>query len=363
MPAALPILLSPFKLGDLTLPNRMVMAPMTRNRATNPERMPFEPHIEYYRQRATAGLIITEATSVSPQGVGYVDTPGIWSDAQERAWKRVTEAVHAEGGRIFLQLWHVGRVSHPAFQPGGTQPVSSSAVGFEGRTWLPDRSQAPYPVPRALESSEIPGVIESFAEGARRAKAAGFDGVEIHGANSYLIDQFLRDGVNRRTDAYGGSIENRSRLAIEIVDAVVAVWGKARVGLRLSPASPWNGMSDSNPLALFTHLATQLKDRVGYLHVVESAAAGTDELPFTSAIREAFGGTLMANAGYTAERAERIVAAGEADLVSFGVPFLANPDLVERFRTGAALNTPDPSTFYGGGDKGYADYPTLAAKG
>lgn len=358
------LLLSSFQLGPLSLPNRVVMAPMTRSRAANPERAPFDLHVEYYRQRAGAGLILTEATSVSPQGVGYLATPGIWSDAQESGWRRVTQAVHAASGRIFLQLWHVGRVSHPAFQPGGAQPVSSSAVGFEGSTYLPDFTQAPYPVPRALELEEIPGIVASYAEGARRAKAAGFDGVEIHGANSYLIDQFLRDGVNHRTDAYGGSVANRSRLAIEIVDAVVGSFGRDRVGLRLSPLSPWNGMSDSDPLALYTHLAGELKGRgLAYLHVVEALAEGRKALAITPAIREAFGGPIMANAGYTAERAEAAVAAGEADLVSFGVPYLANPDLAERFRLGAELNTPDPSTFYGGAERGYTDYPALAAKG
>ena len=362
-PEAHKLLLSSFQLGSLSLPNRLVMAPMTRSRATNAERAPFELHAEYYRQRATAGLLITEATSVSPQGVGYLATPGIWSDAQQQGWKGVTDTVHAAGGRIFLQLWHVGRVSHPALQPNGEQPVSSSAVGFEGSTYLPDYSQAPYPVPRALELSEIPGVVASFGEGARRAKTAGFDGVEIHGANSYLIDQFLRDGVNQRTDVYGGPIENRARFALEVVDAVIAVWGKGRVGLRLSPSSPWNGMSDSNPLALYTHLAAQLKSRgLAYLHVIESPAEGSSRLPITHAIRAAFGGTIITNAGYTADRAEQTLAAGEADLVAFGVPYLANPDLVERIRTGAALNTPDPGTFYVGGEKGYTDYPVLAVK-
>lgn len=363
MPSNFPILLSSFKLGELTLQNRVVMAPMTRSRANNPERAPFDLHAEYYRQRATAGLLITEATSVSPQGVGYLATPGIWSDAQQQGWKKVTDTVHAAGGRIFLQLWHVGRVSHPAFQPNGEQPVSSSAVGFEGSTYLPDYAQAPYPVPRALELKEIPGVVASFGEGARRAKAAGFDGVEIHGANSYLIDQFLRNGVNQRTDLYGGSIENRARLALEIVDAVVAVWGKGRVGLRLSPTSPWNGMSDSNPLALYTYLAAQLKNRgLAYLHVLESPVEGTGKLPLTQAIREAFGGTVITNTGYTAERAEQVVAAGDADLVAFGVPFIANPDLVERFRTGAELSKADAATFYGGAEKGYTDYPALSAR-
>lgn len=357
------ILLSPTRIGALELPNRVVMAPMTRSRASNPERAPFELHVEYYRQRAAAGLIITEATSVSPQGVGYVATPGIWSDAQVAGWKKVTSAVHAAGGRIFLQLWHVGRVSHRAFQPDGGLPVSSSAVGFEGKTYLPDYTQAAYETPRALETAEIPGIVKDFAEGARRAKEAGFDGVEIHGANSYLIDQFLRDSVNQRTDAYGGSIENRARFALEVVDAVVGVWGPGRVALRLSPTSPWNGMSDSDPVALYSYLTKELDARpLAFLHVTETLSEDPQALRITPAIRSLYRGTLVVNGGYTFARAEQTVAAGDGDLVAFGVPYLANPDLVERFETGAALNTPDPSTFYGGGEKGYLDYPTLAEK-
>ena len=277
MSTRLPHLLSTFTLGSLKLPNRVVMAPMTRSRAANAERAPFALHAEYYRQRASAGLLIAEATSVSPQGVGYVFTPGLWSAAQVEGWKLVTRTVHDAGGRIFAQLWHVGRVSHSAFQPGGALPVSSSAVAYEGTVMLPDFSSVPVETPRALETSEIAGIVKDFATGSQHAKDAGFDGVEIHGANSYLIDQFLRDGCNQRTDAYGGSIENRARFALEVVDAVVAVWGPGRVGIRLSPSSPWNGMRDSDPVALYTYLARELAKRpLAYVHVNESATASAD---------------------------------------------------------------------------------------
>jgi N-ethylmaleimide reductase len=357
------LLLSPAKLGPLELPNRVVMAPMTRSRANNPERAPFELHAEYYRQRASAGLIVGEATSVSPQGVGYVDTPGIWSNAQVEGWKKVTSAVHAAGGHIFLQLWHVGRVSHRAFQKDGALPVSSSAVGFEGMTYLPDYTQAAYEVPRALETNEIAGIVSDFAEGARRAKAAGFDGVEIHGANSYLIDQFLRNGVNHRTDEYGGTIENRARFALEVVDAVVAEWGPGRVALRISPTSPWNGMSDTDPVALYTYLSNELNKReLAFVHVTEGLNNDPKVLRVTPTIRATYKGTLVVNGGYTLDRAEQAVAAGDGDFVAFGVPYISNSDLVERFATGSPLNAPDQATFYGGAEKGYTDYPTLAEK-
>ena len=357
----LPHLFSPFSLGPLQLRNRLVMAPMTRSRA-NAERAVTDLHTEYYGQRSSAGLLVTEATSVSPQGVGYLATPGVWNDVQELAWKRVTDGVHEAGGRIYLQLWHVGRVSHRAFQVDGVLPVSSSAVGFEGQTFLPDYSQAPYETPRALETREIAGVVQDFENGARRAKAAGFDGVEIHGANSYLIDQFLRDGVNHRTDAYGGSVQNRTRFALEVVDAVVGVWGPGKVGMRVSPLSPWNGMSDSDPHTLFTYVARELQGRgLAYLHVVESLPQDGADLVITPVLRQAFGGVVIANGGYTADRAEATLAAGAADLVAFGVPYIANPDLAERFQQGAELNTSDPKTFYGGDAKGYTDYPALSA--
>ena len=355
-------LFSPLSIGELQLENRLAMAPMTRSRA-NAERAVTPLHAEYYRQRAGAGLLITEATSVSPQGVGYVATPGIWNDVQENAWKRVTRAVHDAGGRVFLQLWHVGRTSHSAFQPNGALPVSSSAVGISGeQVMLPDFTQAPYETPRALETNEIAGVVQDYENGARRAKAAGFDGVEVHGANSYLIDQFLRDGVNHRTDAHGGSVQNRARFLFEVLDAVQGVWGRDRVALRLSPLSPWHGMSDSDPLALFGYVARELRPRgLAYLHVIETLAKGTTPERISPKLREAFGGRFMVNGGYTAETAAAALAAGDADLVSFGVPYIANPDLAARFRVGAELNTPDAKTFYTGGERGYIDYPTLAA--
>ena len=361
-----PHLLSTVRVGALTLPNRVVMAPMTRSRATNPERAPFELHAEYYRQRAGAGLLITEATSVSPQGVGYVHTPGIWSDAQQAGWRLVTDAVHAAGGRIALQLWHVGRVSHSSLQPDGALPVSSSSVAFEGQVMRADYRMAPVETPRALATEEIAGVVRDFAEGARRAKEAGFDAVEIHGANSYLIDQFLRDGVNQRTDAYGGSIANRCRFALEVVDAVIAVWGPGRVGLRLSPTSPWNGMRDSDPVALYTHLAQELAKReLAYVHVNEAHSSATPEgLPpaVLPAIRAAYPGTIIAATGYTAALAERAIAAGETDLIAFGVPYIANPDLAERFAVDAPIAAADAKTFYVGGEKGFTDYPAFAAQ-
>jgi N-ethylmaleimide reductase len=362
MSVRLPNLLSPYRLGSLELPNRVVMAPMTRSRAANAERAPFALHAEYYRQRASAGLLITEATSVSPQGVGYVFTPGLWSDAPVEGWKLVTRTVHEAGGRIFAQLWHVGRVSHRAFQPEGALPVSSSAVAYEGKVMLPDFSQVPVEAPRALETHEIAGIVKDFAAAAQRAKDAGFDGIELHGANSYLIDQFLRDGCNQRTDAYGGSIENRCRFALEVLDATIAVWGPGRVGIRLSPTSPWNGMSDSDPKALFTYLSNELNKReLAFVHVNESAVAPAD-VAVLPTIRATYKGTVIACTAYTAELGEAAVAEKRADLIGYGVPYIANPDLVERFAAGAELNAPDQATFYGGAEKGYTDYPTLAAK-
>ncbi len=353
-------LFSPLSIGSLELPNRLAMAPMTRNR-TDAARVPGDLHVEYYRQRAGAGLLITEATSVSPQGVGYVNTPGIWNEAQQSGWRRVTEAVHAAGGRIFLQLWHVGRTSHRTFQPKGELPVSSSAVGFKGELLLPDLTRAPYETPRALETHEIPGIVKDYENAARRAKAADFDGVELHAANSYLIDQFLRDGVNHRDDAYGGPAQNRARFLLEVLDAVQGVWGRDRVAVRLSPLSPWNGMSDSNPFGTFRLVARELKPkRLAYLHVIEPVGSAPASERITPALREAFGGPLMVNGGYTADIGEATLAAHDAELVSFGVPYIANPDLAERFRSGAELNTPDQKTFYGGDANGYIDYPVMA---
>ncbi|HET9212926.1 MAG TPA: alkene reductase [Thermoanaerobaculia bacterium] len=350
-----PTLFSPVQVGPYTLRNRMVMAPMTRNRA-GAGNVPSDLAVTYYAQRASAGLIITEGTQVSPQGVGYPGTPGIHDDAQVEGWRRVTEAVHARGGRIFAQLWHVGRISHPLLQPGGALPVAPSAIAAEGQTFTPEGPK-PFGVPRALETSEIPGVVEQFAHGARTALESGFDGVELHGANGYLIDQFLRDGSNRRTDIYGGPIENRARFLLEVTEAVAGIWGAGRVGVRLSPTGSFNSMSDSDPAATFGHAAREL-NRFGlaYLHVTE--AIGSTPSPVAPLLRSLFRGPFMLNGGYTQETAGAALAQGEADLISFGVLFLSNPDLVERFAEGAPLNTPDRATFYTGGEKGYIDYPT-----
>jgi N-ethylmaleimide reductase len=350
-------LFAPVKIGSLQLPNRIVMAPMTRNRAGEGN-APTALNVEYYVQRAGAGLIVTEATQVSPQGVGYPGTPGIHSDQQVEGWRRVTAAVHQAGGRIFLQLWHVGRISHPSLQPGGVLPVAPSAIAAKGDA-ITFTGMQPFPTPRALETAEIADVVRQYAEGARRALAAGFDGVELHGANGYLIDQFLRDGTNRRSDRYGGSIENRTRFLEEVIDAVIAVWGAERVGLRISPRGEFNDMRDSNPAALFGRVARIAGGKgLAYLHVVEPV--GTED-PLAPQLRAAFGGPLMLNGGFDGATAEAALAAGNGDLVSFGATFLANPDLPARLRTGAPLNTPDRDTFYGGTAKGYTDYPALGA--
>jgi hypothetical protein len=310
---------------------------------------------DYYVQRASAGLIISEATSVTPMGVGYPDTPGIWSDAQVEGWQEVTRAVHDADGRILLQLWHVGRISHPSYLDGA-QPVAPSAVAAEGHVSLL-RPKQPYPVPRALDLSEIPGVIEAYWLGAENAKRAGFDGVEIHGANGYLLDQFLQDSANKRTDRYGGSIENRAGFMLEVTDAVVAVWGPGRVGMHLAPRGDAHSMGDSDPRATFGHVARELGKR-GIAFICAREHQGPDALgPF---LKKEFGGAYIANEGFTLEAAEAALAAGEADAVAFGKPFLANPDLPERLRRGAPLNEPKPETFYALGPEGYIDYPALA---
>ena len=348
-------LLSPFELAGLSLPNRMALAPMTRSRAVAGN-VPNPLAVAYYVQRASAGLLITEATQVCPEGQGYISTPGIYSPEQEAGWRTVVDAVHAAGGRIYAQLWHVGRVSHTAFQPGGASPVAPSATAaVNGQTYTPEGPQ-PFSAPRALQTSEIAGVVAQFAHGARVAKAAGFDGVEIHGANGYLIDQFLRDGTNHRTDAYGGSIANRIRFLLEIVEAVSAVFPATRIGVRISPSGSYNDMADSNPEALFTAVAEALDGRIGYLHVVDPVAAPTR---FAAPIRAKFHGPIMLNGGFSHETANAAIDAGLADIVSFGVPFLANPDLPRRFAESAPLNAPDFSTFYGGDARGYTDYPAL----
>ncbi len=368
----MPTLFDPARAGDLHLKNRVVMAPLTRNRA--PGAVPTPLMATYYGQRASAGLIISEATPVSHQGQGYADVPGLYTPEQVAAWKPVTDAVHAQGGRMVVQLWHVGRVSHTSLQPGGGAPVAPSAITAKTMTYLNDGGNGrfePTSAPRALEAEELPGIVEDYRRAAKAAlTGAGFDGVEIHAANGYLLDQFLKTGSNQRTDAYGGSIENRCRFPLEVVRAVVAEAGGGRTGIRLSPVTPANGISDADPQPLFEYLVRQLAPLgLAYVHVVEGATGGPREVegrPFDyealrRAYREAGGtGAWMVNNGYDAALADQSLAHG-ADLVAFGRPFISNPDLVERLRTGAALTPADRATFYGGGEKGYTDYPALAA--
>ncbi|ACJ00076.1 alkene reductase [Rhodospirillum centenum] len=357
-------LFTPVRLGALDLPNRLVMAPLTRSRAVAGN-VPNPLAVTYYRQRATAGLIIAEATQVTPEGQGYPDTPGLHTDAQVAGWRAVTDAVHEAGGRIVVQLWHVGRVSHQSYQPGGALPVAPSAIS-PGIKLYTHQGLVEAPTPRALEIEEIPGIVGKFAAAAARAREAGFDGVEIHAANGYLIDQFLRSGSNARTDAYGGSVENRARLLLEVTAAVTDVLGGDRVGVRLSPTNAVNGMSDADPAATFGHAAAAL-NRFGlaYLHVIEPLRDDHPMSPKGTArvsrqLRQAFTGPYIVNGGYDKATATRALADGQADAVAFGVPFIANPDLVERYRLDAPLNAADPATFYGGGEKGYTDYPFLS---
>ena len=351
-------LFTPLALGAIALPNRVVMAPLTRSRA-GAGNVPTELAATYYAQRASAGLIVSEATQVVPEGQGYPTTPGIHSEEQVTGWRRVTDAVHAAGGRMVLQLWHVGRVSHPVFQPERKLPVAPSAVPPKGQLYGPDWKKIDYVEPRALEPAEIPGIIAAYAKGAENAKRAGFDGVEVHGANGYLIDQFLRDGSNRRTDAYGGSVENRARLLLETVAAVVEVWGSSRVGVRLSPLNPNNDMTDSNPRATFGHAAAALaRFELAYVHVLEPVDTPSDK-QVLGEIKRLCSAPMIANHGYTQETAEAAIAEGRADAIAFGKLFLANPDLPRRLRTRAPLNAWDMATFYGGSAKGYTDYPAL----
>ena len=354
-------LFEPFKLGSLNLPNRFVMAPLTRNRAVPPGMDPSPLAIEYYGQRASAGLLVTEATQISQQGQGYQDTPGIYSKDQVAGWREVTDRVHARGGRIFVQLWHVGRISHTSLQPGGGKPVAPSAIRAKGKTFVND-TFADVSEPRALELSEIPGIIDDFKRGAANAMAAGFDGVEIHGANGYLLDQFAKDGANKRTDAYGGGIENRAKLMLEVARAVTAETGGERTGIRISPVTPSNDFSDSSPQPLFDYIVDGLDAlKLVYIHVIEGATGGPRDIaPFDYAsLRKRFRGAYVANNGYDFALATKMLDAGAADLIAFGKPFISNPDLVERLRKGAPLNEWDKATFYGGGAKGYTDYPTL----
>jgi N-ethylmaleimide reductase len=354
-------LFTPIQLGRYELPNRIVMAPLTRNRA-GAGNVPQALNALYYQQRASAGLIITEASQVCLQGQGYPATPGIHSTAQVEGWKTVTQAVHDNGGRIFLQLWHVGRISHPSFQPEGALPVAPSAIQPKGDAMTYDGMQ-PFVTPRALELEEIPGIIEQYRQGAENALEAGFDGVEVHGANGYLLDQFLRDGTNHRTDAYGGSLENRARLLLEVTQAAVDVWGSDRVGVRLSPSSTFNDMTDSDPNITFGYAIQALNAfNLAYLHLLEPSEAdlryGGTPIP-TRALRPLYNGTLMVNWDYDQASGHQAIAEGHADLVSYGKLFIANPDLPRRFQENAPLNEPNPNTFYGGGAEGYTDYPSL----
>jgi N-ethylmaleimide reductase len=352
------ILFKPTKMGDLTVPNRVFMAPLTRNRA-NGDGTAKPLAATYYAQRASAGLIVSEATQINDFGKGYLDTPGIYTDAHVAAWKPVTAAVHANGGRIFCQLWHVGRISHTSLLPGGAAPVSSTDVAAKSKTFtaagFEDTSK-----PRALSVDELPQLVEDYANSARRAIEAGFDGVEVHSANGYLLDQFLQDGINKRTDDYGGSIANRARLTLQVVDRVVAEIGAGRVGIRLSPRGQANDISDSDPLALFSHVYKELDARgLAYLHIVETFGGepNPEGEKLIKDLRAHWTGFYVANGAYDAASSAEVVASGHADAVAIGKPFIANPDLPERFRTGTTLNAQDQDTFYGGGAKGYTDYP------
>jgi N-ethylmaleimide reductase len=353
---------SPFRLGSLQLPNRIVMAPMTRNRA-GPGNAPTELNAAYYAQRASAGLIIAEASQVSPQGLGYPGTPGIHSAEQIAGWKLVTDAVHRAGGRIFLQLWHVGRISHPSLQPDGALPVAPSAVAPAGQAWTLD-GMKPYVVPRALDTAELPGIVAQYKCGAENAMAAGFDGVEVHAAHGYLLDQFLRDSTNLRSDAYGGSATNRVRLLVEVMEAVADVWGGERTGVHLSPTNvAFNDIFDSDPASTFS-TAVRALDRLGlgYLHIVEPGptdAAGSGPRLDAAFFRPLWRSVLMANKAYDLARANAVLGDGAADLVSFATLIIANPDLPERLRRVAPFNSSDRKTYYGGAAKGYTDYQKL----
>ncbi|WP_224553775.1 alkene reductase [Pectobacterium versatile] len=356
-----PQLFQPYNLGPITLTNHIVMAPLTRNRA-GAGLVPSELAATYYAQRATAGLLITEATQISAQAQGYQDTPGIYTPAQIEGWRKVTDAVHAKGGHIFVQLWHVGRISHVDLQPGGAAPVAPSAIRAETKTFV-NNGFSDVSEPRALELGEIKHIIEDFRTASANAIAAGFDGVEIHGANGYLLEQFLKDGANQRTDEYGGSVENRARLLLEVTAAVIDEIGAERTGVRISPVSPANAISCSDPQPQYDYLAEQL-DTLGivYLHVVEGATGGPrDVSPFDyGSLRRRFKNTYIGNNGYSLTLASTQLSEGKADLFAFGRPFISNPDLVERLKTGAPLIALNPETLYGGGAEGYTDYPSLS---
>jgi len=350
-------LFTPVKIGDLSLKNRVVMAPMTRNRAAKGN-VPQAMNVEYYRQRASAGLIITEASQVSADGVGYPATPGIYNDEQLAGWQKITKAVHDGGGRIFIQLWYCGRISHPDLLPDGHTPVAPSAIKPDGEAVTLEGMKA-FVQPRALNRDEILDIVAQYKNAAEKASQAGFDGIEVHAANGYLIDQFLRDGSNRRTDEYGGSVENRMRFLNQVLDSVLEVWDSKRVGIRLTPENSFNSMSDSDPQAHFDYFVRQLNARdLAYLHMLEGDILDATREVDYRALRDAYDGSYMANNGYDKARAQAAIANGDCDLVAFGVPFIANPDLVYRYRHDLPLNEADPVTFYGGDETGYTDYPT-----
>ena len=354
-------LFSPAQLGAISLKNRIVMAPLTRSRAPKENGVPQPMNVTYYQQRASAGLIVTEATPISAMGHGYPFLPGIYTDEQVAGWKKVVAAVHAKGGKMVLQLWHVGRISHPSLLPNNVLPVAPSAIKPAGQLYTYE-GMVDFVEPRALAASELPALVADYVHATQCALAAGFDGVEIHSANGYLLDQFLRDSTNKRSDNYGGSFENRARLLMEVTKAVVAVAGSDKVGIRLSPANPFNDISDSDPQALFNYVVVELNQfNLAYLHVIEGDVGGKAQAFDFIALRKLFKNAYMANLGYDKARGNTAIASGHADVIAYGVPFIANPDLVERFRTDAPLNEADANTFYGGTEKGYIDYPFLNA--
>ena len=362
MPIDASVLFQPLKVGEIEIKNRIVMAPLTRNRATHGNDAPNDLNVEYYAQRASAGLIVTEATQISRQGQGYIYTPGIYSDAQVEGWKKVVAAIHVAGGKVFLQAWHVGRISHASLQPDGGQPVAPSAIRAGGVKTYVETGMVDVSEPRALETSEVAGVVADYRKAFENVKRAGFDGVEVHGANGYLLDEFMKSDTNKRADRYGGSVENRCRLTLEVIDAAIAVLGKGRVGIRLSPA-PVQGAADADPQETFGHLVTALGERgIAYVHVIEGVTqTNRDAVVDWVALREAFGGVYIANNLYDREMAIEAVTSGKADAVCFGRAFIGNPDLPERLRVGAPLNEDQRDTWYGGGAKGYTDYPSFDA--
>ncbi len=356
-------LFSSKKLGPLNLAHRIIMAPLTRSRSAQPGDIPNDLNVEYYEQRSSAALIITEATQISPQGKGYAYTPGIHSAKQIAGWKKITDAVHQQGGHIFMQLWHVGRVSHSSLQPDNTLPVAPSALPVTDGQAFTESGMVDFETPRALEISEIPNIIEQYRQAAINAKEAGFDGVEIHAANGYLLEQFLKDGTNKRDDSYGGSFENRARIVLEVTQVVTEVWGSDRVGIRLSPTGTFNSMTESDPMGLYSYLVEQLNQfNLAYIHLVERFGSSKEDdnsdFDFTK-LRQLFNGAYIANGGYSADSAEKSLNDDESDFIAFGVPFIANPDLPKRIKLGAELNQANPDTFYGGGEAGYTDYPSL----